>query len=149
MALNISASSRRRRVFLTYTHERKTTTTKRTNETKGKIKNTQATWGHKNEVIQVRCVEIKLKVNNNNNNNINNGRRSAGTKPQRRSWFILSSYWSPPLSCWAVSRPISDFPPFISTCRFGYVITQVTLWRAVMLVKAFGSTSIPAAAARV
>lgn len=60
-----------------------------------------------NEVIQVRCVEIKLKVNSNNDNDDNDddnddddnrrrARRNAGTKQQRKSWFILSSYWSPP-----------------------------------------------------
>lgn len=35
---------------------------------KGKLKYT-SNMRSQNEVIQVRCVEIKLKVNNNNNNN--------------------------------------------------------------------------------
>lgn len=36
---------------------------------KGKIKKYTSNMRSQNEVIQVRCVEIKLKVNNNNNNN--------------------------------------------------------------------------------
>lgn len=58
---------------------------------KGKLKYT-SNMRSQNEVIQVRCVELKLKVNNNNNdNNKNNNnnrrreRRSTGTKPQRKS----------------------------------------------------------------
>lgn len=46
------------------------------------------TWGHKSEVIQVRCIEIKLKVENNNNGR--QERRSAGTKTTE-SWFIQMS----------------------------------------------------------
>lgn len=74
-----------------------------------------------NEVIQVRCVEIKLKVNNNRNNINNNGwreRRSTGTKPQRKSWFILSSYWSPPklLGCVSSHQWFPPFPPAIWIC---------------------------------
>lgn len=67
-----------------------------------------------NEVIQVRCVEIKLKVDNNNinNNNINRRRerRSAGTKTEEKE--SIYSVVLQPLGCRAVSRPISDFPLF-------------------------------------
>lgn len=112
---------------------------------KGKLKYT-SNMRSQNEVIQVRCVEIKLKVNNNNNNNNRRReRRSAGTKPQRKSWFILSSYWSPPKLLGSVSS-YQWFPPFFFFHRpFGYVINPVTLWRAVMLIKALGSPIIPVA----
>ncbi len=85
-----------------------------------------------NEVIQVRCVELKLKVNNNKHKNNNNNnrrweRRSTGTKPQRKSWFILSSYWSPPKLLGRVSSHqwFPPFPPAIWICdRPGNAVTS-------------------------
>lgn len=89
---------------------------------KGKLKYIKGTWGHKNEVIQVQCVEIKLKVNNNKKKPTTQGDERdevQGQKPQRTSRFILSSYWSPP-KLLAVSRQISDLhllPPTIWICH--------------------------------
>lgn len=106
---------------------------KKKEKQKGKLKYT-SNMRSQNEVIQVRCVEIKLKVNNNNNNKNNNNnndnrrreRQSAGTKPQRKSWFILSSYWSPPKLLGRVSSHqwFPPFPPAIWICdRPGDAVT--------------------------
>ena len=121
VALNFSAYTLLHRVvqciFSTNTREQKTKNKSVQMKQKGKLKYT-SNMRSQNEVIQVRCVELKLKVNNNNNdNNKNNNnnrrreRRSTGTKPQRKSWFILLSYWSPPKLLGRVSSH-QWFPPF-------------------------------------
>lgn len=85
---------------------------------KGKLKYT-SNMRSQNEVIQVRSVEIKLKVNSNNNNNNRRRRRerdeAQGQKnTEKEPIYSVVLLVAPKKSCWAVSRPISDFPPFPS-----------------------------------
>lgn len=98
-----------------------------TNVKEDKIKfNTSNVRSH-NKVIQVRCVEIKLKVNNSNNNNNNNSKHQQQRRQQqqqgderdaaqgrnntqrKRGLIYTVVLLVAPLSCWAVSHPISDF----------------------------------------
>lgn len=80
-----------------------------------------------NEVIQVRCVELKLKVNNNNNNDYNNDdddkynrrRDEAQGQNHRERVDLFCRLTGRPLSCWAVSRPNSDFPLLFFNRLFG------------------------------
>lgn len=94
---------------------------------KGKLKYT-SNMRSQNEVIQVRCVELKLKVNNNNNNKqqqttTGDERDEAQGQNHRERVDLFCRLTGRPLSCWAVSRPISDFT--LSDRPFTYV-TPVT-----------------------
>lgn len=89
---------------------------------KGKLKYIKGTWGHKNEVIQVQCVEIKLKVNNNKKNQQHKETRETKCrdKNHRERVDLFCHLTGHPLSCWAVSRQISDLhllPPTIWICH--------------------------------
>lgn len=80
---------------------------------KGKLKYT-SNMRSQNEVIQVRCVEINSRSIITTATTTGDERDEAqGTKPQRESRFILSSYWSPPKAAGPCLVPsvISPFSP--------------------------------------
>lgn len=107
--------------------------TKCTNVKGRQIKINTSNMRSHNKIIQVRCVEIKLKVNNSNNKN-----NSKHQQQQRQQQQGTSETWHrdkttqrkrgliysivllvAPLSCETVSHPISDFvfsppPPILS-----------------------------------
>lgn len=94
----------------------------------GKLKTHEVkkTNKQKNEVIQVRCVEIETqaKRRRQKKRTRRRERRTTGTQPQRKALIILSSYWSPPKLLGLGSRPIgrSSAPPSaISVCYHGNV----------------------------
>lgn len=103
-----------------------------TNVKEDKIKFNTSNMRSHNKVIQVRCVEIKLKVNNSNNNNSKHQQQrrqqqqgderdaaQGRNNTERKRGLIYSVVLLvAPLSCWAVSHPISDFffnPPHYSS----------------------------------
>lgn len=108
--------------------------TKCTNVKGRQIKINTSNMRSHNKVIQVRCVEIKLKVNNSNNKN--NSKHQQQRRQQRQEtsetrhkdettqrkrgliYFVVLLV-VPPLSCRVVSHPISVFvflapPPILS-----------------------------------
>lgn len=107
-----------------------------------------------NEVIQVRCVELKLKVNNNHDNEQQQQRETRETehrdkkeKTHRERADLFCRLTGRPLSCCAVSRSHQWFPlPQNQTRRPFRCVTTVAPWHAVMLIKALGSTVIPVGA---
>lgn len=120
--------SLRRCCFITQFPFRSTTTKQKCTNEKENNKNTSNMRSH-NKVIQVRCVEIKLKVNNNNNNiNNNNKRQQQGTSEtkhrdttthaERKRGLIYSVVLL--VAPWAAGPclvPSVIFPPF-STAHF-------------------------------
>lgn len=110
-----------------------------TNVKEDKIKFNTSNMRSHNKVIQVRCVEIKLKVNNSNNNNSKHQQQrrqqqqgderdaaQGRNNTERKRGLIYSVVLLvAPLSCWAVSHPISDFffnPPPLLLFSIGHFV---------------------------